>query len=114
VKGGEEKGVEGGEKEGRGRGEGIISSEEGRLEPDWEKEGGVATQHTFRLAVLAQERRVDNNAVAGALELGRQLQRLGKVVVDKLGEDGEAVVMLEEHHVGLGLVCRGGGLDVPC
>ena len=69
---------------------------------------------TFRLAVLAQERRVDDDAVAGALELGRQLQRLGKVVVDKLGEDGEAVVVLEEHHFGLGLVCGGGGLDAAC
>jgi hypothetical protein len=42
--------------------------------------------------------------MGGWVRQTRQLQRLNKVVKDKLGEDGEAVVVLEEQQLGLWLV----------
>jgi len=57
------------------------------------------------VTVLAQEGGVDDDAVNGSLEVGREVEGLGKVVKDKLGEDAEAVVVLEEDDIlGLRLV----------
>lgn len=62
-------------------------------------------QCRLSLAILAQKGRVDNDAVKGALEGCGKLERLGEIVKDEfVGEDGEAVVVLEQGQLGLGLV----------
>lgn len=62
------------------------------------------TWHTFCLAILAEERRVANDSVEGAFQLGRQSDGLGKVVPYELFEHGESFVVLEELELRLALV----------
>ena len=69
-------------------------------------------QRGLGLAVLAQERWVDNNPVESALEVGGQFERLGEVVKDEfVGEDGEAVVVFQQGQLGLGLGSVGFGVE---
>lgn len=56
----------------------------------------VVTGYTFRLTIVAQERRVHDDAVEGALQLRRQLQSFLKVVQYKLLEDVEPLVNLKQ------------------
>lgn len=65
-------------------------------------------KRTFSLAILAEKRRVANDAVKDAFEAAVQLQRLGEVVGDELFENGEAVVELEESDLWTFFLAYGG------
>lgn len=59
--------------------------------------GGLITQRlTFSLAVLTQEWWVADDSIKAAFELRWQLERLLKVVRDKLFENCKAVVEFEQ------------------
>lgn len=62
---------------------------------------------TFSLTILAEEWRIANDAVERALELSWELDRLFKVVFDKLFEDGEAFIVFEKLQLWLALVFSG-------
>jgi len=51
------------------------------------------------LTVIAQERRIANNAVERSFQFTRKLDWLLKVVLNKLLEDSESFVILKESEV---------------
>lgn len=53
----------------------------------------------FSLAVIVEERRVDDDTIQGPLELSWELQGLLVVIKDKLGEDVETIVVLKQHQL---------------
>lgn len=56
------------------------------------------------MTVLAQKWWVADDAIKGAFQFRRQLDRLLEVVLHKLFEDGEALVILEELDLGSAFV----------
>ena len=56
----------------------------------------MGMQHTFSLTVLAEERRITNDAVKGTFQLGRQLHGLFEVVAYKFCEYSKAFVVFKK------------------